>query len=241
MLLRVLICLALVWSGPLRADPVVVFAASSLRTGLDAVLDGFEGDVAVSYASSATLARQIAAGAPADVFVSANGAWMDWLVAQGAVDPARRHDLLTNRLVWAVPSGGALGAPRQAVEQGARIAVGFVEAVPAGIYAKQALVSLGLWDRAAPNLVQVDNVRTALALVALGEVPLGLVYATDAQAEPRVRAAAEIGPEHHEAIVYPVAATARAGAEALALLHYLRSDAALGIFQAHGFGVPEGP
>ena len=241
MLLRALICLSVMWSFPLRAEPIVVFAAASLRTGLDAALAGFEGEVAVSYASSATLARQIAAGAPADVFFSANVAWMDWLEARGAVDPAQRQDILTNRLVWAAPSVGGEFAPQQAMTQGARVAVGFVEAVPAGIYAKQALVSLGLWESAAPNLVQVDNVRTALALVALGEVPLGLVYATDVAAEPRVRLAGEVGAEHHEAIIYPVAATAVAGTEASAFLDYLRSDAALGVFAAHGFGVPEGP
>ncbi len=242
--LRTLVLLCLLLPQTARAEPLTVFAAASLKTALDAVAADFaeatDGDMpAISYAGSSALARQIEQGAPADLFVSANAEWMDRVAQAGLLAEGTRRDLLGNRLVLIAP--GAEGAPL-ALEDlperlaDGRLAMALVEAVPAGIYGQAALEALGVWEKIAPQVVQTDNVRAALALVALGEASLGLVYATDAAAEPRVHVVAEV-PEHlHPPIVYPAAILAPGDTpHARAFLKYLAGPEAAGQFQRQGF------
>lgn len=242
---RLLALLALL-ATPARADDLVVFAAASLKTALDAVAAEFAGAtghrVALSYAGSSQLARQIALGAPADVFVSANTAWMDALETEGRLAPGTRRDLLGNSLVLVArdPGAGEIdladpGALPARLGDG-YLAMALIEAVPAGIYGKAALEALGLWADVAPQVAQVDNVRAALALVATGAVPLGIVYASDAVAEPRVHVVAHFPETSHSPIIYPVAAVAgRDGPATRAFLDHLHSEAARTIFEAQGF------
>ena len=227
--------------------PVLVFAAASLRTALTDVAADWEAatgtPVTLSFAGSSALARQIEAGAPADVFVSANVAWMDALAADGLIDPDTRRDVVTNRLVViahgdAAPDQSITALPDRLGDH--RMAVALVDAVPAGQYARQALMALGVWDALADRLAQTDNVRAALALVARGETPYGIVYATDAAAEPQVTAVADVPTDSHAAIVYPAAVVAdSAHPQAAAFVDHLVTASAGVRFLAHGFGLPE--
>lgn len=226
------------------AGGVTVFAAASLKNALDEVAADFDvtsgRDTTLSYAGSSALARQIQMGAPADVYISANPDWIDYLAQQGAVIPDSRIDLLGNKLVLIshdpAPDVDWQNLDMLALLDGGRLAMALVKSVPAGIYGKAALQSLGQWDATAPAVAQVDNVRAALALVALGEAPFGIVYATDARADPRVHVAATVPSDSHPAIVYPaVAVTASDGAQAF--LTYLHSAPARAIFERHGFSV----
>lgn len=244
--MRLALLISLIFSllaGPLRAAEVTVFAAASLKTALEEVAAGWEAatghDLRLSFAGSSVLARQIAQGAPADLFLSANGDWMDWLEEQGAVDAAQRRDLLGNRLVLIGPAGAEAIAPDALVGDlgRGRLAMALVDAVPAGIYGKAALVHFGQWDGLQRQIVQSDNVRAAQALVAIGAAQAGIVYATDAAAEPRVAVRATY-PEHsHPPIRYPVATTAQAAPEAAEFLAHLTGPAAAAIFTRHGFKV----
>lgn len=234
-----------------RAADVTVFAAASLGSVLEALRPVWAsaggGRLTISAAGSSTLARQIVHGAPADVFVSASRDWMDAVEAQDRLVPGTRFDLLTNRLVLAAPCHRAAplaltpDALAAALGDG-RLAISLVDAVPAGIYGKAALIHLDLWATASAHLAQSDNARTALALVAAGAVPLGLVYATDADADARVCTVAKIPPESHPEIVYPAAAIAGGNRTAAdRFLAMLRSDAARAIFEEHGFRQRTGP
>lgn len=233
---------------PAAAADLTVFAAASLKTAMDEIAPAFAAEtghrVAVSLAGSSALARQIEQGAPADVFVSANPGWMDRLEAAGLIVPATRGDLLGNAVV--LVAHGADAAP---VEIGpeldlagmlgdGRLAMALVDAVPAGIYGKAALESLGLWDEVAPKVAQTDNVRAALALVSAGEAPLGIVYATDAAADPDVTPIGTFPASSHPPVVYPAAAVA-GGDTALAagFLDFLRSPEAHAVFARLGFRV----
>ncbi|EPX86935.1 molybdate ABC transporter substrate-binding protein [Salipiger mucosus] len=229
-----------------RAESLTVFAAASLKTAMDEIAADYRAatgdEVAVSFAGSSALARQIERGAPADVFLSANTAWMDRLEESGAIAPGTRIDLLSNRIV--LIGADAEGAPVALDSPDAlagrlgdgRLAMALVDAVPAGIYGKAALESLGLWDRIAPQVAQADNVRAALALVASGAAPLGVVYATDAVAEPRVGVLATFPEDSHPPIVYPGAATASGdSAAARAFLDYLQGPQARAVFERQGF------
>ncbi|NKX45984.1 molybdate ABC transporter substrate-binding protein [Roseicyclus persicicus] len=233
------------------AQDLTVLAAASLGTALDeiATLWAAEtgGTLTLVLAGSSALARQIEAGAPADVFISASPAWMDTVAAAGLVAEGSRSDLLTNSLV--VVAGAADAAPLDLADPGAlparigdgRLSLALIEAVPAGIYARQALANLGLWDAVAPRVVESDNVRAALALVAVGAAPVGIVYASDAVAEPRVAVIAAVPPEAHDPILYPAAAIATGDmAGARAFLTFLQSEAAAAVFRAQGFGLPGG-
>jgi molybdate transport system substrate-binding protein len=228
-----------------NAQDLTVHAAASLRGALDEVATLWAaetgGHLTLVYAGSSALARQIAAGAPGDVFVSANAAWMDVLEEGGHLVAGSRGDLLTNSLVVIAPAGDDapldLATLPERIGTG-RLALALTEAVPAGIYARQALSNLALWDAVAPRVVEADNVRAALALVASGAAPLGIVYATDAIAEPRVTVISEVPTEAHDAIVYPAAALAQGDAEgSAALLALMRSEAAGEVFRRHGFGL----
>lgn len=231
-------------------DPLLVFAAASLKEAMDeaATAHAAAGGpvVEVSYAASSALARQIGQGAPADVFVSADLDWMDWLAERNLVDAASRRDLLGNELVLVAPAGGDttpldLGAGTETVlaRLGAgRMAMALVDSVPAGKYGREAFESLGMWEALAPRVAEGDSVRSALMLVARGEAPLGVVYASDAVAEPRVRVVATFPPGSHPEIVYPVARVAASRHEgASEFVRWLASPAAGAVFRRHGFTV----
>ncbi|MGE5271050.1 MAG: molybdate ABC transporter substrate-binding protein [Thiohalocapsa sp.] len=240
------------------AAPVLVFAAASLKTALDGIAADWRKErgkaATVSYAASSTLAKQIANGAPADLFISADEKWMDYLQERQLIDPQSRVDLLGNSLVLIAPKDSALGhkaaagtplaigpglALRNLLGDG-RLAVAETTAVPAGRYAKEALTKLGLWDGVADRLAAAENVRAALALVARGEAPLGIVYATDAAVEPAVRIVGRFPPGSHPPIVYPMALTMTARPGAAALATYLRGPAAAKVFRHEGFVVRAG-
>ena len=242
--------LGLVFAGAALADEITVFAAASLKNALEEVAHGFEREtghtVRISLAGSSALARQIELGAPADLFISANEAWMDRLQERGRIAATTRSDLLANRLVLiahgadAAPVALTPGADLAGRLGNGRLAMALVDAVPAGIYGKAALTRLGLWEGLAPHVAQADNVRAALALVALGEAPLGIVYATDAQAEPRVSIVAAFPEDSHPPIRYPVAiVTGHERPETLAFLDHLHGPTAAAIFAAQGFTVLE--
>ena len=228
-----------------QAEDLLIFAAASMRDALEDVAEAWEGaPLAISYAGSAVLARQIEAGAPADIFISANETWVSHLVDQGAVDPARTEVIVSNQLVVAGPIGAVetntdFAAALGSLPDDARIATGLLNAVPAGIYARQALEAEGLLDRFLPRLVQTDNVRIALALAARGDVARAIVYRTDALADPQVAIDVRIPAYLHDPIRYPAAVTAGSDhPDATALLDFLSSPHARAIFESHGFEVP---
>ncbi|MCG7493585.1 molybdate ABC transporter substrate-binding protein [Thalassobius sp. Cn5-15] len=234
------------------AEPqqITVFAAASLRDALSEVGDAWQRETGhtlrYSFAGSSTLARQVELGAPADLVILANAAWMDHLDAREAIEAESRLSLLSNRMVLIAPAGAETRDPEQDISQtirqrmeDGRMAMALVDAVPAGIYGKAALQSLGLWDAVASKVAQTDNVRAALALVALGEAPLGIVYASDLLAEPRVQALHTFDPERHPAILYPAALVAGHDSPVTTeLLAYLNSPIAKEIFLRHGFADP---
>jgi len=230
------------------AEGVTVFAASSLKTALDEIVDTFETEttisVTLSYAGSSTLARQIQNGAPADIFFSANKDWMDVLEAEELIAPNTRRTALGNTLVLIAAEAGPveeLSPDSDLVNwlDGARLAMALVDAVPAGLYGRAALQRLGLWDQIADQVAQTDNVRAALALVALGAAPYGLVYATDAGADPSVHIRATIPETSHPPIRYPVASVKGRESRATPFLDHLQTPESRAIFQRHGFQVLE--
>jgi molybdate transport system substrate-binding protein len=232
------------------AAEVVVFAAASLKNALDNVAADWgkaSGDTAtISYAASSALARQIEEGAPADVFFSADLDWMDYLEERNLIDPATRRSLLGNAIVLVAPAGEAKpveigkGFDLAGALGGGKLAMASVDSVPAGKYGKAALESLGIWDSVSGQVAQADNVRAALQLVALGEAPFGIVYATDAHAEPKVAVVGTFPDDSHPPIVYPVARTAASKADAAkSFLDYLATPEARARFEAEGFTVLE--
>lgn len=233
-----------VWPALVQAD-TTVFAAASLKTALDEVAADFEAQsgqkTAISYAGTSVLARQISLGAPADIFIAASPDWMDWLEERGAIAQDSRFDLLGNQLVLiahgAEPEAFDINAAnlRTALD-GNRIAMALVDAVPAGIYGKTTLNFFGIWDVLQEQIAQTDNVRAALALVARGETPFGIVYETDALAEPRVGIVARFPADSHAKILYPVAIVAGRSSEATKrLISHLRHEKAREVFEKHGF------
>jgi molybdate transport system substrate-binding protein len=228
-----------------QAD-VRVFAAASLKSALDSIAAEYRTatgkTVSVSYAASSALARQIEQGAPADLFFSADLDWMDYLEGRGQLRPGTRRQLLGNRLVVVAPAGEAKplalkpGALAAALS-GGRLAVANVASVPAGRYAKAALENLGLWGEAQTRLAEAENVRAALTFVARGEAPLGIVYETDARAEPQVAVVAALPEGSHRPIVYPVALTRDARPAAVDFLRHLTSGASAALFAREGFAV----
>lgn len=233
------VAVALLMAAPVAraGERVTVFAAASLRDAMEDIAALYPGNVAVSLGGSGMLARQISEGAPADVVVLANTLWMDWLEERGVIDPARRVALLGNGLVLIAPAGTpALEAPSAAALlarlDGGRLAIGQTQGVPAGIYGRAWLEAAGMWDALAPHLAETDSVRAALALVARGEAPLGIVYATDAAAEPGVRVLYDVPEGMHDPIIYPAAALTDAGAPFMA---FLQGDEARNVFESYGF------
>lgn len=229
---------------------LTVFAAASLKEALDDAAAAYRKQtgvpVRVSYAASSALARQIEQGAPADVFFSADLEWMDYLQQRNRLDVATRRSLLGNRLVLIAPraSKAQVDLKRPATLLAAlgdgRLAVGQTRTVPAGKYAKASLESLSLWNGVRPRLAESESVRAALMLVARGETPLGIVYASDAKAEPGVRVVATFPEDSHPPIVYPVAALRGArAAQAARFVQWLASPAADALFTKRGFAVKD--
>jgi molybdate transport system substrate-binding protein len=220
-------------------ERLIVFAAASLKNALDEANARFRAPCVVSYAASSALARQIEAGAPAQVFISADEDWMDDLQKKNLLEPGTRRDLLGNRLVWIVPAARPAPAdPLSALGPGDRLAMADPDRVPAGKYARAALEHMGLWRSLAGRIAGAENVRAALALVARRESPLGIVYETDARDEPRVKIADRIDPRLHPPIVYPGAAIRGAPPLAREYLDYLATPAAMQILGRHGFTRP---
>ena len=245
-----LILLSAAWStvASAQAPKLIVFAAASLKDALDeanALYQRDKGqDTATSYAASSTLAKQIEAAAPADVFISADLDWMDYLAKRNLIKPETRANLLGNRLVLIAPvaSGGKLSiAPNfplaQALGNG-RLAIADPNGVPAGRYGKAALESLGVWSSVADRLAPAENVRATLALVSRGEAPLGIVYQTDANSDKGVQIVGTFPENTHPPIIYPIAVVAAStNPGASGYVAFLKSPAARPIFEKHGFTV----
>ncbi len=228
-----------------QTNPPLIFAAASLKEALDAVILAWGQPAKLAYAGSSALAKQIEAGAPVDLFISADLAWMAYVAERNLIVPESRITLLGNRLVLVAPTSGPKAVMLDAAAMlialnGGRLALADPAAVPAGKYAKAAFAALGLWSALEPHFVAADNVRATLALVARAEAPLGVVYATDAAAEPRVQVVATFAAGSHPPIQYPVALLADAPhpQQARALLDFLTTPQATRIFQRHGFTVP---
>lgn len=233
-----------------QARPLVVFAAASLKNALDGAAQAWSQGAGrpiprISYAASNTLAKQIEQGAPADLFFSADADWMGHLERNKLIRPGSRVDLLSNRMVLIAPRSTPLSLTLRpgvdltsALGKDGRIAMGNVDAVPAGKYGKAALEHLGAWPGVKDRLAQAESVRAALALVARGEAPLGIVYATDAAAEPGVRIVAAFPVESHPPIIYPLAILRESThPDAPGFLGFLRGGAAKALFEAQGFSL----
>jgi len=246
---RLLLACMLIWVCAARtavAADVLVFGAASLTNVLEDLSQAFSAQTRIpvksSLAASSVLARQIEAGAPADVFFSADLEWVDYLEQRKLLKAGSRHNVVGNRLVLIAPAdnnvtleirpgvdfGPALGAE-------GRIATGDPDSVPVGKYAKAALQKLGAWDRVSDRTVRAENVRAALAFVARGEAPLGIVYKTDALAEKKVRIVAEFPADSHPPITYPIALTMHGGADAQRFVDFVRGKPAAEIFRKYGF------
>lgn len=229
------------------AEDITVFAAASMANALAEIEPAFEAatghDLVVSLAGSSALARQIQQGAPADIFISASTDWMDRIEADGLIEPGTRFDLLGNSIVLvafgdAQPVGVGPDLDLAGLLGDGRLAMALVDSVPAGIYGKAALDSLGLWDSVAAQVAQADNVRAALAFVTTGEAPLGIVYATDAAAADNVTVIGTFPADSHPPIVYPVADLAnRDTTGEAAFLAFLRGPEARTAFARQGFSV----
>jgi molybdate transport system substrate-binding protein len=227
---------------------MIVFAAASLKNALDAVnLQWWKETgkkAAISYAASSALAKQIEQGAPAQIFVSADVDWMDYLARKHLIRADTRSDLLGNRIVLIAAKDKAAkvdikpGFDLAKLLGDGRLAMANVDAVPAGKYGKAALQSLGVWASVSSRIAQAENVRAALLLVSRGEAPAGIVYRTDAAADPNVAIIGTFPDATHPPIIYPVALTANAAhPDAAAFLAYIRSDRATTLFEAQGFTV----
>jgi molybdate transport system substrate-binding protein len=242
------LAVAAVLGAPATAADVTVFAAASLKNALDDINAAWKAEAGkeatISYAASSALAKQIEEAAPADIFISADLNWMNYLAERDLVKKDTIVELLGNRLVLIAPATSdanieiAPGFDLLGLLGDGRLAMAQVDSVPAGVYGKAALTSLGVWDQVSGHVAQAENVRAALALVATGEAPLGIVYQTDANAEAGVRVIGTFPEDTHEPIVYPAAVTAEAAsAEAGTFMDFLRTDTAAALFEKQGFTV----
>jgi molybdate transport system substrate-binding protein len=246
----IVLLLAAVSAVPSRAQDsrppeLLVFAAASLADALAELIENYSRrtgvPVRVSFAASSVLARQIESGGQAHLFVSADEEWMDYLAVRQLIDPRTRRDVVGNRLVLIAPADSRVRlspAPGFALADAlgtGRLAMADPDTVPAGRYARMALTSLGVWKSVEERLARAENVRAALSYVARGESPLGIVYATDAQIERKVRVVAPFPDHTHRRITYPAAATTGAGARATAFLDFLGGREAQAIWRQHGF------
>lgn len=237
-----ILLLALAASAMAQAGELTVYAASSLTNAMTELAKGWQqahGDaVKTSFASSSTLARQIEAGAPADIFAAADTKWMDYLAERNLVDKASRRDLLGNTLVLIAPAGQprTIAMTKGAVPDFAgRLCLGDPASVPAGIYGKQAMQFLGWWPALEKRLVGTEDVRTTLAFVERGDCPLGIVYETDARISNRVMIAARFPAGSHDPVVYPFALLPGASPAARAFFQWLQGREAAAVFARYGF------
>jgi molybdate transport system substrate-binding protein len=224
---------------------LVVFGAASLTNALQDIGNDYTRqtgqEVSFSFAASSVLARQIEAGTRADVFVSADEDWMDYLESRKLIDPKTRHDIIMNRLVLIAPAASAIKlkiAPHFALAAALgqeRLATGDPDSVPVGRYARAALTNLGVWSEVSRHVVPAEDVRAALAFVARGETPLGIVYETDALIEKRVRIVDTFPEDSHAPITYPVALVVTAKAGAGRFVGYMKSPAGRAVFAHYGF------
>jgi molybdate transport system substrate-binding protein len=231
-----------------RRPELLVFAASSLTNVLGEMSTAYEKQsgirVKLSFAASSVLARQIEAGTKADVFVSADQEWMNYLDERTLMAAGTRRDLAGNRLVLIAPSDSKVtlsirpGFDLAGASGNGRVATGDPDTVPVGRYARAALTTLGVWKDVERRIAPAENVRTALMYVARGEAPLGIVYATDAAVEPKVRVVDTFPPDTHEPITYPAAATNDAQPAAAGYLEFLGSEGAAAIWRKFGFVEP---
>jgi len=246
-----LVCISLIaWGATAQQSKLVIFAAASLKDALDQVNNAYlhdKGHEAItSYAASSTLAKQIEAAAPADIFISADLDWMDYLANKNLINPETRANLLGNRLVLVAPvdspvklSIGPNFALAPALGNG-RLAIADPSGVPAGKHGKAALEALGVWSSVADKLAPAENVRATLLLVSRGEAPLGIVYQTDAVADKGVKIVGVFPESTHPPIIYPIAAVAASTNPGDAsYIAYLKSPAARSIFEKQGFAVLE--
>ena len=238
--------LALPLASPVIGAEILVFAAASMKNALEEVAAHFRSEtghsVITSFAASSALARQIEFGAPAEVFVSANSDWMDYLERYGLVDTRTRFDLAQNKIVLIAHGQNAnpvtirKGMNLASLLGDGRLAMAFFNSAPAGIYGRKALEALDEWQTVRPRVAQADNVRAALALVASGEAPMGIVYATDAAAEDRVAVVGKFAPAFHPPVIYVAAGIAgHAGPIRSSFLDYLRSRVARTALERQGF------
>lgn len=243
-----IVALALFPGAAPAQDRLVIFAAASLKNAMDNVAAAYTEEAgietAVSYAGSSALARQIEQGAPADIFVSSNIDWMDYLSERGLTDTDSELRLLGNRIVLVAPAASGVdttiapGFDLAGLLEGGRLAMANTDAVPAGIYGKAALETLGVWDTVSGKVAQAENVRAALALVSTGEAPLGIVYQTDAAADDNVRIVGRFPENTHPPILYSAAVLAASDNPAAAgYLRFVQTSAARGLFEAEGFAV----
>ncbi|AHJ01945.1 MULTISPECIES: molybdate ABC transporter substrate-binding protein [Vibrio] len=227
------------------ATDLKVYAASSMTNAIDEIAQDFKEkyDVTVTpvYGGSSSIARQIINGAPADVFISANTKWMDYLVDEGVIDSDNVTNLVRNSLVLIAPQSSSIAVFNfadakawEAALNGSRLALGNPTSVPAGMYAKESLTTLGVWKEIQTKVAPAKNVRLALALVERGEAPLGVVYKTDAQLTSKVKIVGEFASDTHAAIVYP-AAVVKDSTESRQFFQYLKSEDAKRVFAHYGF------
>jgi molybdate transport system substrate-binding protein len=241
----ILVLGALFLAGAAAAETVTVFAAASLKDALDENAKAHQARtsdrIVVSYAASPALAKQIESGAPADLFISADLDWMDYLEQRRLIKPETRKNLLTNRLVLIAPVDSnasvniAPGFPLAKLLGDGRLAMANPDAVPAGKYGKAALEALGVWKDVQTKVASAENVRAALVLVSRGEAPFGIVYRTDAAADPKVRVVGVFPENSHPPIVYPAALIIAGKSQAEAFLRWLGQPDAKAIFEKHGF------
>jgi molybdate transport system substrate-binding protein len=244
---------ALAWGVPAHAQAeggdLVVFAAASLKNALDDVNKQWQKDTGnsakISYAGTSALAKQLEQGAPAQLFISADIRWMDYVEKKDLIRKETRSNLLGNRIVLIAPKDKAKGKAldikpgfdlAKTIGEG-RLAMANVEAVPAGRYGKASLQKLGLWASVSGKLAQAENVRAALLLVSRGEAPAGIVYRTDAASDKGVTIIGTFPQDTHPPIIYPIALTTSAGPDAAAFLAYMKSAKAKPLFEAQGFTV----
>ncbi|HVK92855.1 MAG TPA: molybdate ABC transporter substrate-binding protein [Mycoplana sp.] len=237
------------FSAPASAeDKITVFAAASLKNALDAANDAWTKETAkkttVSYAASSALAKQIEAGAPADVFISADLAWMDYVAEKKLIKDGTRSNLLGNRIVLVATKDAAKpvdikeGFDLAGLVGDGKLAMGAVDSVPAGKYGKAALEKLGVWSSVEGKVAGAESVRAALVLVSRGEAPYGIVYQTDAAADPGVAIVGTFPEDSHPPIIYPIAILAESKSpNAAAYLDFLRSDKATPFFTEQGFTI----
>ncbi len=235
-----------VLSQPLSAaEKIIIFAAASTSKAITEITHHFNqtnSDIQakLSFASSSTLAKQISAGAPANVYISANPKWMDWLQQQQFINPASRRDLLSNKIVLIAPRGQKISIKMDqtfdlADKLQGKLCLGEPEHVPAGMYAKQALTALNNWQQLKPHVVGTKDVRATLAMVERSECAAGVVYATDARASKKIEILGEFPVELYSPVIYPVAQVSSTDKAAEVFLTYLASEQAQNIFNKYGF------